>query len=102
MGRDEHAFDEAVRVALDHGAVHERARVAFVGVADNVFEGVALLAGNLPLQARREARAAASAQMRILDNLYHLLRRHFKRLLEALITSVGQVVFQRVRVDDAA
>ena len=37
IGGDGHAFEHAVRIALEHAAVHERAGVAFVGVADDVF-----------------------------------------------------------------
>jgi hypothetical protein len=37
VGGEGHAFDEAVRVAFDDGAVHERAGVALVGVADRYF-----------------------------------------------------------------
>ena len=36
IGADEHAFDEVMRIALDDRAVHERAGVALVGVADQV------------------------------------------------------------------
>ena len=37
VGRDGHAFQHAVRIAFQHAAVHERAGVALVGVADDVF-----------------------------------------------------------------
>ncbi len=33
-GGDDHALDDRVRVSLEHRAIHERAGVAFVGVAD--------------------------------------------------------------------
>ena len=36
VAADEHALDDGVRVALEDGAVHERAGVALVGVADDV------------------------------------------------------------------
>src|ERR1019366_6058771 len=36
-GSDQHAFQHAVRIALEHAAVHECARIALVRVADNVF-----------------------------------------------------------------
>ena len=51
-----------MRIALDHGAVHERARVALVGVADQVFLLAGRGAGELPLLAGGEAAAAAAAQ----------------------------------------
>ena len=34
---DHHAFHHAVRIAFEHAAVHERAGIAFVGVANHVF-----------------------------------------------------------------
>ena len=42
-GADRHAFDDALRIAFKLGAVHECARVAFVGVAHDVL----LVAGGL-------------------------------------------------------
>ena len=62
VGRDRHAFQHAVRIALQHGAIHERAGVAFVGVADHVLLLLAGLGDGAPLQARGIARAAAPAQ----------------------------------------
>ena len=44
-GGDDHALDDAVRVALHDAHVHESARVAFVAVADDVFLGVFLVRG---------------------------------------------------------
>ncbi len=44
-----------VRVALQDRAVHEGARVAFVGVADHVLEVALGLTARLPLASRREA-----------------------------------------------
>ena len=61
-GRDGHALEHPVGVALEDAAVHERAGVTLVGVADDVL----LVAGGLghggPLEAGREAGAAATAQ----------------------------------------
>ena len=37
VGGDGHAFEQAVRIAFDHGPIHERAGIAFVGVADQIF-----------------------------------------------------------------
>ena len=63
VGGDGHAFEHAVRVALEHAAVHEGAGIAFVGVADDVFRVVPVgLGDRAPLQAGGKAGAAASAQ----------------------------------------
>ena len=62
VGRDGHAFQHAVRIAFEHRAVHERAGIAFVGVADDVLFLLAGLGHGAPLEARGIARAAAPAQ----------------------------------------
>ena len=56
VGGDRHAFEHAVRIALQHAAVHEGARVAFVGVADDVLLLLAGLGDRAPLQARWDSR----------------------------------------------
>ena len=62
IAADGHSFDQAERVALDCAAVHERAGVALVGIADHI----ALLGRELdalpPLEARRIPAAAAAPQ----------------------------------------
>ena len=66
---DRHAFEHAVRVAFEHAAIHERAGIAFVRVADHVLGGRDLLRHQLPLQTGGIARAAAPAQSARLDLL---------------------------------
>ena len=62
VGGDRHALEHAVRVALQHAAVHERAGVAFVGVADHVLAGSPSALATVLHLAGREAGAAAAAQ----------------------------------------
>ena len=60
---DRHAFEHAMRVAFQHAAVHERAGIAFVGVADHVLLAAAVgLGDRAPLQPGGKAGAAAPAQ----------------------------------------
>jgi hypothetical protein len=54
------ALQQPVRVGLADGAVHERARVALVGVADHVLLVARHVERHLPLLARREASAPAA------------------------------------------
>ena len=68
VAAEHHALDDGVGVALEDGAVHERAGIALVRVADHVLLVGDGLHTGLPLEARREARAAASAQ----TGLFHL------------------------------
>ena len=62
---DRHAFDQHEGIALHDHAVGECAAVAFVGIADDVFAVACGIENGLPLDAGREARAAASAKARI-------------------------------------
>ena len=62
---DRHAFDQHERIAFHDHAVGEGAAVAFVGVADDVFLLGRGVGDGLPLDAGREARAAAAAQARL-------------------------------------
>ena len=75
VGGEHHAFDQPVRVAFDHGPVHERAGVALVGVADQVLLVALGLAGELPLLAGGKAAAAPAAQAAGFDHVADLLRR---------------------------
>ena len=61
-GRDGHPLEDPVRVALEDAAVHERTRVALVGVADDVLLGALGLGDRGPLEAGRVAGTAAAAQ----------------------------------------
>ena len=58
-----HAFDYSLRIALQNASIHERAGIAFVAVADHVFQVAHGLGHSAPLQGpsdthRRRDRAA--------------------------------------------
>ena len=103
VSRDGHAFQHAVRVALQHAAVHERAGIPFVGVANDVF----LLAGRLgdrrPLEAGRIARAAAPAQPALDHRIQHFLGGHLpQHVVQGLVTVGRDVGLDALRVHEAA
>src|SRR6185312_4737969 len=64
--RDEDAFDERVRIPVEELAVLAGAGLGLVGVDDEV-GGLGVLRDEAPLEARREAGAAAAAEVRLLD-----------------------------------
>ena len=98
-----HSFNDAVRVALEHGAIHECARVALVGVADDIFLIRLILAGEAPFQTRRESAAASAAQTGILDYLDDLVRGVFgQAFCKSLIAVHGYVFIDIFGVDNAA
>ena len=101
-GADDHALEHRVRVRLEHGPVHVRARVALVGVADDVAHAVrrVRLRRALPLASRGEARAAAAAQAGLLHLLDHLVGRHRgEHLRERRVAAGGDVVLDVGRHD---
>ena len=73
-GRDQHAFDEAVRILLEVIAVLEGAGLAFVGV-DREQARRRLGAHQRPLAAGRKAGAAEAAQPSVADRLDDVVAR---------------------------
>ena len=106
--RDRHALDEQEGIAFHDHAVGKRAAVALVGVADDVL----LLAhrrvvDRLPLDAGREASAAAAAQAGLGDFIDDFDRLHAESAFQALVAVVlrgsrssetGSVMPQRANV----
>src|SRR5205823_2506601 len=83
--REDHPFDELVRVFVDDLAVLERARLGFVGVANEVNRLAAFAVHERPLESAGKSRAAATAQAGLHDLVAHLfLRRYF--------LAVGQIL----------
>ncbi len=76
VARERHPLDEQVRVGLHEDLVDVGAGVALVAVGDDELALAAGVAGELPLRAGGEARAAAAADVRRLDLLEQLLGRH--------------------------
>ncbi len=60
VGADDHAFKQRMWIALDLVAVHVRAGVALIGVADDVFDVRFGLGQKIPLVSGKEAGAAAA------------------------------------------
>ena len=83
VGIDDHALDDGMRIAFHQRAVHERARIAFVAVADDGLDLRARFLRVLPFEPGGEACAAAPAQARFLDDIDHFVRlvlgQHFAR-----------------------
>ena len=99
---DRHAFDEAIGIAFHQHAIGEGAAVALVGVAADVFLIGLGVVDRLPLDAGREAGAAAAAQAGGGYFGDDVERRHGERVGEAGEAAVGAVVLDRQRIGDAA
>ncbi len=102
FGGDNHALDHRMRVRFQNAAVHERAGIALVGIAEYVFDLPRAFTGELPFQAGRKAGAAAAAQTRLLHLVDDLYIRHLQQGARgAQVAVAGDVVVDRLRVDQA-
>ena len=100
---DREPFEDRVRVAFGDAAVHERAGVALVGVADDVLDVARHVAREAPLHAGREAGAASAAKAGLLERGDDVVRRHLgERPAERLVGAPLDRVVDVLRVDDAA
>ena len=99
---DRHALDQHEGVALHHHPVGEGAAVALVGVADDIFLCGGRRRGGPPLDAGREAGAAAAAQTGGENLLDRVGRTDRDSALEAGETAMSAIVVDRLRIGDAA
>ena len=102
VGGNGHSFDNAMRVALEDGAIHERAGVALVSVAGYIlFAGGAH--GELPLKTGGESAAATAAQTGIKDGLNNVFTAHFGQdLCKGLVAVKSDVLIDVLGIDNAA
>ena len=96
VGRDQHALEDLVRVALYEHVVLEGRRLRLVAVDDEV--GQRVLAQHRPLAPGREAGAAPPEQAGRVDLGRHRLGRHGQRLAQRLVAAGGQVALNGVAV----
>ena len=90
-------------IALQHGAVHERAGVALIGVAADILHIALALPGKEPLLPGGEAAAAAPAQAAVLDGLDDLIGGHPRQhTAQCLVAVHGNVLVDIFGVNDTA
>ena len=103
VGRNGHAFQHAVRIALQHAAVHERAGIALVRVADDVLLLARRLGDRAPFEAGGVSCPAAAAQSALENRIQDVFRRHLpQNVVQGLVTLRRDVSFDALRVHDAA
>ena len=102
-------LDDAEGKRFQNHAVHERARIAFVAVADHIFDIARLLADGAPFLAGGKSRPAASAQAGLFDGGDELFggkagrffRRAFQAPPERGEAVMGEVFIQVQRIEFA-
>ena len=89
-------------IALEDRSVHKSARIALIGVADQVFRFATRLGRELPLEAGEEPGAAASSQARALDLIDDVLGGHGRQnLAQRLIAAAGDILFDILWIDES-
>jgi len=103
IGGDHHPFQDAVRITFQEGTVHERARVSFVTVADDIFLVFFAVVHHLPLDVSGESTTAATSEPGSFDHVDGALRIHLgEGHAEGFITTGGNIFIQAFRIDVAA
>ena len=80
-----------MRILVNDVAILERARLGFVGVADEIDRFLLVRLDEAPLHAAGKSGAAAAAQAGRLHFVDDLGARHLDRLLQLLVAAVAQV-----------
>ncbi len=100
VSRDDHAFENGMRIAFQDPAVHEGSRIALIRVAGDVFRAALGGPAELPFFRGGKARPAAPAKPRAAHPVDHLFRGHLGQgLAERLVAVLGDVVFDILGVD---
>ena len=93
-GGDHHAFEQLVRILVQNVTVFECARLGFVTVDHEVMRLAVFAFDEAPFDARGEAGAAASAQIRCLHFGHDFLGLHLERFSQRFVSAVAQIAFE--------
>ena len=103
FGSNHHSFDHPVRIRFEQHAVHERAGITFVAIANQVFYIRLLILHHLPFQPGTETTASPSPEAAVEYFLYNLLRiQSFKADVLRFKTAIRFVFLHVQRVDNPA
>ncbi len=101
-GADRHAFDQHVGVVFEDHAVGERAAVALVAIADDIFAIGFGVGDGLPFDAGRETGAAAAAQPGFRNLFDDCSAANLNGALQTKPALVGGIILNRDGIRDAA
>jgi len=102
VSADDHALENAVRIAFHQAAVHVSAGIAFVAVADDVFRRAVRPAAAFPFDAGRKSSSAPSAEPRFFHFIDHAFRRHFGQGFgQRAVAADNQIVLDPCGIDQA-
>ncbi len=79
--RDQHSFEQLVRIFVNDVAVFECARLRLVGIADQIYRSLFVRFDKAPFQPAGESRPAAPPKSGVLDFVDNVSARESQRLL---------------------
>ena len=77
IAANHHAFEHRMGVAFEQRTIHESTRIAFVGIANDIFFIAFALCGKTPFEASEKASAPTPSEPRIKHRLNDLLGGNF-------------------------
>ena len=98
IARDDDSFDHQMRIELENLPVLERAGFAFISVHTQILRLRIPFRHECPLQARRKAGSAATAQAGLLDFVRYFLGFHPERFAQHLIAAIRFVHLDPVEI----
>ena len=100
--RNQDSLQNSVRVGLQQHPIHECARIALVGVADDDLSVTRCLVGKPPFFGSREPATTASAKLGLLEQADNRLWREVPRLFKSQQPSAFAIIVDRFRRRNAA
>src|SRR5207247_517677 len=88
---NKNAFNELMRILVNNVAILKRARLGFVGVADEINRFLLVSLDETPLYAAGKAGAAAAAQAGRFHFIDNFNPRHLNGLFQLLITAIAHI-----------
>ena len=91
--RDDHPFDQLMRITLQQQAVLECSRLHLVGITHNILGAwdIGTQGHEAPFGARGKTGAPAALQVCLLDHLLDVFGRKFERLWKRLVSAAALV-----------
>ena len=100
VGGNDHTFNHPVWVTFKQSPVHERARIALISIADEIFFIARRFSAEIPFHPCRESRSSSASKTRFDHLIYNLLRFCFSNgLYRGDISAPFDKIFNTLGVD---
>src|SRR5208283_521172 len=95
-----HSLENSVWISFEHAPVHERSRISFIGIADDIFLFAFRLVNDSPFQPRRISRSTPAAQSALPDLLDKFNRLELgEDFCKGIVTADSNILFDAFSID---